>query len=267
MKPERQKVCILGGGFENKGAEAMVLTVASAIRSRRPSARIYVRLPRADFPSAKMNALLPLDGRFKRFTDRLKSKLHTARLMAGKAMLIDVAGFQFGDAWPSEIAQRRARTVRAFVRAGSRFVFMPQAWGPFENPQVADATREIIDTATMAFVRDRTSLKAVEQLVGSAHPRVRFAHDVAWNFVGADPARAKELIRAAGVPDERPLTVCVTPNMRVYERSEGKGLENQYVRMLLSIVQHLCKAHGASVVLLGHELRQPGSRDADDRFL
>ena len=243
----------------------MVLTVAQAVKKRIPNATITARVPRVDFASGRREGLQTLRSDSKGFIERLWSKANTALQINAGTTLVDVSGFQFGDDWSSTMAERRAITVQRFMKAGNQVFFMPQAWGPFEKkPRVATAVRTILKESTLSYVRDRFSETAVTGLVGSNLPQVRFAHDLAWNFEAADPAIARQKLTAAGLAPGR-LTICVTPNIRVYERAEGTGADNAHVKMMAAMIRHVCQAHGAQVMILGHELRN--SAVHDDQYL
>jgi colanic acid/amylovoran biosynthesis protein len=91
---------------------------------------------------------------------------------------------------------------------------------------------------------------------------------MAWNFRGDDLPVGRQLIQDAELSIKKDsITVCVTPNLRVYERSKGNGQDNTYIETLRDIIRHLCSRHGAQVILIGHELRPNNSEVPDDRIL
>jgi polysaccharide pyruvyl transferase WcaK-like protein len=261
------RFCIVGGGFQNKGAEAMLLTTTAAIRRRLPDAAIFARVPRTDYAPARAERIRPLSIGEAGLLRKFISKVKTATLIADGTCLIDISGFQFGDDWSYRIAERRAATVRRFAMAGNPVFFLSQAWGPFNgNLRGAKATQSLLEHATLSFVRDKLSEQAVLRLAPTAP--IRFAHDLAWNFEAGSAELAANRIREAGLdPTRRGLTVCVTPNLRVYERSDGRGADNAHVKLLVSMIRHLVRHYDAQVVLVGHELRPAGSTTKDDRYL
>lgn len=265
----RNAVCIVGGGFVNKGAEAMVLTVADAVRHNLVGTDIYVRMRRPDLEQMEPHDLRPWEqDAATGIMARLRHKTREIGMFYRCGAFIDVGGYQFGDPWGRESAQRKAQMFRRSARFGKLVFFMPQAWGPFTVPGMDSAIRSIVNTATLCCVRDVTSMKAMGKIVGANHPKIRFAHDIAWNFRGLDPSVGRGLVQEAGLAVEKPsLLVCVTPNRQIYKRSHGVGSDNEYIAFLRRIVEHLCREHSASVVLLGHELLADNSRSMDDRTL
>jgi len=265
----KKAVCIVGGGFVNKGAEAMVLTVANAIRKRLADTDIYVECNSRELEQVRQHNLLPW-GNIEPtgVVSRLRSKIQTLRIYYKSSAFIDVGGYQFGDPWGEKSARKMAHAFSRRAKFGNLIFFMPQAWGPFSSPAMCDAIQSVVNTATLCYVRDKTSMAAVAELVGKEHPRIRFAHDIAWNFQGAEPLVGRQLIREAGlVKGENSVTVCVTPNMRVYERNHGVGYDNEYVIFLRELITYLCRSHGARIVLMGHELRADNRNKRDDRYL
>ena len=269
LRSNNKAVCIVGGGFLNKGAEAMVLTVAHAIGKSLPDVDIYIQIESRDFQRARDNGLIPVKrNRLTSSISWLTSNIRTVKTHHKCIAIIDVSGYQFGDTWGKKFARRKARYIRDCAKFGNLIFFMPQAWGAFSSPGIGDAIRSVVDTATLCYVRDKTSMTAVEELVGKQHPRIRFAHDIAWNFQGADLSIGRQLIRDAGLPENKnSIAICVTPSMKVYKRYKNSGLNNEYIKFLGEIIEHLCSKHNARVVLMGHDLRPDNSDRNDDRLL
>jgi len=264
----KKAVCITGGGFGNKGAEAMVLTIANAIRKRLPDVKIFIRVKSIDFSKACNNNLFPIKSdNPTSISSRLFSKIRTANLYYKCSAFINVGGYQIGDPWEERLAQKLAKTMKRCVRFGNQVFLMPQAWGPFSSRGIADAVWSIIQTATLSYVRDKRSMEAVEKVVGKENPKVRFAHDIAWNFQGADLMVGRRLIHDAGLLERgNSITVCVTPNLR-FGIFEGTGQENKYIKSLRCIIQYLCSKHNAKVLLLGHAFESNNLGTKDDRTL
>jgi polysaccharide pyruvyl transferase WcaK-like protein len=263
--PRPTTVLIDGGGFGNKGAEAMLLVVVTALRSRNPATRIYVRIRPHQFADARRHGLIPVSNVTPRNpVVRLLKKFRTALLYFSCQVRIDIGGYQFGDSWGVGTAQGAARLCAHFRRAGKRTVFMPQAWGPFTLPGLTTAIRSILDACDCAYVRDRTSLAAVEAVVGRDHPHVRQALDIAWHFKIPSLEIGRRLITSTGLQDPGARkTVCLTPNLRVYERAEGTGQNNAYIQTLVRLIEHICARGDRQVVLMGHALVDETQKPAD----
>jgi colanic acid/amylovoran biosynthesis protein len=265
----KRVVLIVGASFTNKGAEAMLLIVADAVRKCLPGVEILAQIPSMDFEKAEANGLLPIESdRPKSIVSRILSKVRASRTRYKAGAVIDIGGYQFGDPWGEKHAWRKATAVKHWFRSGIPVFFLPQAWGPFSSTSRCNAIRTIINTATLSFARDKTSLAEVQRLVGKDNPKVRFAHDVAWNFRGDDLSAGRQLVREAGLLlKANTMTVCLTPNLKVYRKFEGTGAKNEYIGALTHIVEHLCRVHNAQVILVGHVILEDNSEKKDDRTL
>ncbi len=268
MARRKKAIFIYGCSFTNKGPEAMILTVADAIRQRFPGTEMLVRVPSLYFDEARANGLIPIKkDQPNSVIGLLVSKMRALGTYY-KTTLLDVGGYQFGDPWGEEHARRRLKSVRLFSLFGNAVFFMPQTWGPFSTDSIGKAVRSIVDIAQVVYARDRASLEFLQQLAGAENPKVRFAHDVAWNFRGDGLEVGRRLIQETGLSMEKnSITVCMIPNLRVYERCEGSGQDNKYIKVLCEIVGYLCSAHSARVILMGHELRRNNFDVPDDRIL
>jgi polysaccharide pyruvyl transferase WcaK-like protein len=263
-------VRIIGAGFGNKGAEAMLLTVVEAVRRNLPGVGIVVRLRSMEFTQTVENAWIRLEMEPPRkFFHRILAEMLTPKIPCKAAAVIDIGGYQFGGPWGASYAKNKARQTRKWIQSGEPVFFLPQAWGPFSSIPAAKAVISIINNATLSFARDKTSLDEIQKLVGTNNPKVRFAHDIAWNFKGDDLSVGKQLIKDAGFTlNDKKLTVCLTPNTQVYNKTKNaSGHQNEYIILLREITEHLCKAHNAQVILLGHQFLEDNSVRKDDRTL
>jgi len=260
---------IVGGGFSNKGAEAMLLVVSEAIRRRLAGADILARLHEEDFEQARDNGINLLEMPPSRvFIRQVMAAIMPKKIRYRAGAVIDIGGYQFGDDWGPKSAYNKLKMVKRWIRAGEPVFFMPQAWGPFSTEAINEPIREIINTATLSFARDRTSLRQLQKIAGADNPKLRFAHDIAWNFQGADLSVGEQLLSEAGISKkDKVLTVCLTPNLQVYKRSKGRGPDNEYIKSLCDITGHLCLAHNARVVLLEHQFSQGNPDEKNDRTL
>ena len=58
----------------------------------------------------------------------------------------------------------------------------------------------------------------------------------------------------------------ISPNMRVYERTDGEGEANHYCAALVRVGREL-RARGAQLLIVPHEILPPGEERPDDRYL
>lgn len=149
----------------NRGAEHLLRTSVSRLRSMgiQPCVTFgqvdpsliselglhqYVGNPRVD----KFDPVLP--------------ELRTKRLVSVKGLggVLDASGFALGDAWGVDTAKWLLRKYRQWDRQGLPIVALPQAYGSFENPDLAAMCREAIDYCALVFPRDEVSARHLRSL-------------------------------------------------------------------------------------------------------
>lgn len=264
-----KSVCITGGNFINKGAEAMLLTIADALRENCRDTRIYVACERAYHDTAARHGLIPRScerevNLYKRSIEKIRSIYMDFKCN----YFVDVGGYQFSDNHGCSVIEKKASVNRRRRRMGSRLYYMPQAWGPFQNTRTCNAVRKIIETADLIFVRDAYSWAHVMRHFGDEKSKFKIAPDIAWTFNGDAACAGEAVLRAHGLERRAGSRVVgIVPNMRVYERSDGHGLNNLYVQHLATIVRYLREKHDSDVVLVGHEYNAIGLQMHDDRIL
>lgn len=256
-KNEVSPVLITGGGFRNKGAEAMLLTVAAALKESGFTVRAHVSESEAAaadehglWPTAR--PLTPNLGR------RLSADLEMVRVLRSCRAIVDVGGYQFGDPWGIASVSRKARVLKYVVPRKTPVVYMSQAWGPFEDPEIARRVSVITQRAELCIARDPRSLAFLMGLRGGECKNVVLAPDVAWGFAGRGGGPAEDL--SVG---NRPI-VALAPNYGVFQRAEREGSgKNEYLACFCRLARTIF-AGGRDVLLLPHFFGDDGK---DDRLV
>ena len=279
-------ILIRGGGFSNKGGEAMMLTVQRELSARRPGINFVLRLPPQQAEAAASFGFSPVVIE----TNRLKkgfSLLSQAVLRPGvrEALsasvlgalemadvkkidgIIDISGFAYSDAWGAEPAERSLVWVRHCRKKGIPYVYMPQAWGPFTKSQVAQNVIEMGKLSSFLYARDEESYSFLNELSEEIRSKAKLAPDIAFLFQGAGLETGASLLDNLGIEAKNYPVVGLTPNLRVYERMEGEGKNSSYVRLLADIARYCMQEWHAAVVLIPHELAFSRGTRKDDRYL
>lgn len=240
------KILVRGGGFENKGAEAMLRTVQAEL-GRRIAGAAFV----ADVKAREARAAAGAG-----FGTRADDV----------AAVVDISGFAYGDDWGEEPARKAQRLASQAEASGRPYVFLPQAWGPFEQQPVAESVRAACRSASAVYARDEESKGYLDGLLGADAANVHLAPDVAFRFAAAPPDVGARLLAEAGLTPGRQPLVGVVPNNHLYRRAEGEGTDNAYIRSLVAVVRQLHR-RGAAVVLVPHRTFLDSMRPEDDRSL
>jgi polysaccharide pyruvyl transferase WcaK-like protein len=151
--------------------------------------------------------------------------------------VLDASGFHYTDQFDVALPRREARVGRTWARRRIPKILLPQAFGPFKNPQTRRWSREALEQASLVFVRDRVSEGYVGQLDIST-PVVRSPDFT----IGLKPP-------AIGSVCDQPFLALV-PNTKLF--THGGLSRPQYVEMLARFSTG-AKANGLTSLVVVHE--------------
>lgn len=218
---------IRGVQFENKGAQLMLRAVLSQVKSRLPEAMVALRpntgTTRADLLSVNALAKLPLR---KRSID-LSGLSYVWPHMVDKALkimgavtegsvdaVLDASGFAYGDRWGAGALRASADELTRFRRSGKPYVFLPQAFGPFDRTRTAATGWGVaLESSPLVAVRDATSELALRRLIPDADNIHRYP-DIT---IGLEVER-----EAFARSDVDRGTALLIPNVRALEKTDKK---------------------------------------------
>lgn len=279
-------ILIRGGGFSNKGGEAMMLTVQRELSRRIPGINFLLRLPPQQTGMASFFGFVPVPiaksrvkkgwGLFSQALFRSDVRKAISFNFLGALELadvkkidgiIDISGFAYSDVWGAEPAERSLVWVRHCRKKGIPYVYMPQAWGPFTKPQVARIVTEMCRSCSLVYARDEESFAYLRELSEESRDKVKLAMDIAFQFQGADKETGASVLKDLGIETGSYPVVGLTPNLRVYERMEGEGSRSSYVKLLINIAHYCMAEWDAAIILIPHEIALGQSARKDDRFL
>lgn len=273
------KILVTGGGFTNKGAEAMLLAVSRFFKRRFPNCEILHHSEheswRAPMLKAGITPLPPLPyvSRKARIPEFLRTLLFpgcrstriglTIDRYAGMDGIVDVSGFKSTDQMADNDERwwetHQLKSLRAPI------VFLPQAWGPFRCFNSRMYTRALLRDIPLVFARDRQSLRHLRSLQILSNGALRLASDVAFQFPASPTDVARGILESVGVSAADGPLIGIAPNMMVYKRVPGEGPDNRYVQALAAICGHLIRRSNATVVVIPHHIWK-GDK-LDDRFI
>lgn len=242
-----KKIMVVGTSAHNKGAELMHVAIQQELR-REGSYRVVV--PRTFGSVAdriRFDALSHVEpDRFKR--DRLIRAVVPERVRQSLGLVwdddidsvIDASGFAFSDQLGVRRIQSAAKEFRRWKRQGKKIVLLPQALGPFRDPQVCEAMKSICESADLIYAREPRSREFVEAVSPGAS-NLRTAPDFTC------------LVRPSGFLsiDSPQGGVCVVPNKRMLSDTD-ESTSGAYLRFLRQCVQ-ACERDGQDVWFLVHD--------------
>jgi polysaccharide pyruvyl transferase WcaK-like protein len=280
------RIVLRGAGFENKGAEAMTRVVQKEIGKRVGGATFHARLCPEEVQLGRRAGLhVPVvrGGRLGKAAMMAMAALRSGELrrlakVHAKAALeiatcgrvdgvIDISGFVYGDSFGASPAKYAWAWIGYCNERRRPYVFFPQAWGPFTDPVLAGAVKDMCQKASAVYVRDVASHDYLNALLADTGRGATLAPDIVFRFEGASPAEGAQVLASHGIEvGARPI-IGISPNMRVYERMPGTGASNAYVGLMAEAAKLCVRELGASVVLIPNEIRPVADERQDDRFL
>lgn len=156
-------------------------------------------------------------------------------------IILDGSGFSYGDFWgPNKPIRRFQNVLKGKTPSSVKSILLPQALGPFENEDVKESFKKIVDKSSLIFVRDEQSMHYMVQAYGQQEKFV-LAPDFT-NLIDAGPKQK--------YPEGQ---ICLIPNYKMFSQNE-----DAYIGFLVKVRQYL-KSQKRGVYYLIHE----GDRDKD----
>lgn len=254
------RVVLSGVETNNKGAELMLYAILKELERRYAEAEVFMpvgsvlqgfsyigtslRLRNKPFVRLKIFAMRHrVDKALRRLgiPGRLLSDTHT---IDNADYFLDASGFAFSDQFHNTVNSVLLweELLSGYRRQGTRVVFLPQAFGPFEKPISQRLVQVVLRNSDLVFARDRQSLAHVLGVDGSCCD-VRLAPDFTSLVEGVIPAEYAHLRNA----------VCVIPNSQMINK--GVLDYERYVGILSTLVQ-ASQSMGKRVYMLNHEGRR-----------
>ncbi len=272
--PARPYVGVVGGGFSNKGAEAMVFTCVSELKKNFPEKEIIVFTNR-DYPekvkSRFVFQIIPLTLRMiERFLSGIfppgefaNREKEARRLLSDCCAIFDVSGFALSSQFPPNTSAYYALRIILARKYSIPFFILPQSFGPFEYPiKHAIFLKSMIKRAlkypAAIYAREKHGAKLLNEYTGvepKYYPDIvlqRGALNLEYIFGDVTEIEEIEIL---------PNSVAIVPNLRLFERANRSDLISAYVatiRELLKrdknvyLLRHSAEDWGLCVTLKSH---------------
>lgn len=252
---------IKGVQFVNKGAELMLHAVIQKLNECDPSAEI-VLAPNGNSPykaRAEVNAYQKLSLK-KRFLDLNELSYHLPTKVrkwlknnwgivteADVDVVLDASGFAYGDQWPTKHLEAVAKEVKRLAKHDKKFIFMPQALGPFTGSDKQAAVKDGFSDAALIFAREQSSFDGIKPYITDVS-KLKMAPDFT------------NLVKGEVEEDYTKYnnTVFIIPNYNmVSERNANSSWKARYVNFLVESVENIVEL-GYTPILLNHEGKHDG---------
>ncbi len=240
-------------GFANKGAHLMLLAALEQAGKAFPDAKFTVApTPTAGdqpfekfvklgiYPKAWLWSFGFQVGDLARFLPLKIRQRYGIVLDRDIDVVLDAAGFAYGDQWHEKAIKELAICVKRWKRRGTKVILLPQALGPFQSPKMKKHIRQVVAGADLIFAREEESYSYLTEVVGS-QSKLRIAPDFTNLIQGNLPEQYERL---AG-------KICIVPNYRMVDKvSNQEAL--LYEPLLRKCIKYLI-SKGVAPFLLVHE--------------
>lgn len=215
---------VQGVEFVNKGAELMLYAIIQHLNEYDPKAVIAANLDRR-YSSLKgrrkvglqyvtwVDNRLPnsgaiVNGLASLLPRPIRRNLHLV-LNQEVEVLFDASGFSYTDQWGPDYSQKMAAKLSRLKTEGKKIILLPQAFGPFENPQIRAAFQTILGSSNLVFARDQVSYDYVRQFA-AASDKLSLAPDFTNLVSGRIPSYFQK----------QTYRCCIVPNVRMLDKTE-----------------------------------------------
>jgi colanic acid/amylovoran biosynthesis protein len=246
---------VCGVGFNNKGAELMLHAIVEELSRSCPDALLVMDPKVANYKDRAKVGLFQKPPRSEwKFGSwligifwRMKIRERYGVILASQIdVVLDASGFALSDQMGIRPAERFARKVIIWKKAGKKIVLLPQAFGPFETSAMRDAFRTIADNVDLIFPRDRDSYDHVVNLIGEkSHIKLR------PDFTNLVKGKVPEYF------DSGRKRACLIPNSQMIDKT-SQIVGDTYIPFIAECIRFLAEA-GLDPFLLVHETKKDGS--------
>jgi len=244
------KIGIFGGSFINKGAEAMIMNVASRLRNLNPDAEIYVltysEKDLLKYPQMNIHVVYE-DRRFidlywnfrflftilplKRISrKRFKRLYRYISVLKSLDYMIDISGLALSSKFNSKKNLHQIRKRKLYGWFKLKIAVLPQSMGPFDYKTKKNTLirqiRRLLKKSSTLYVRDQKSFDYLKG-IGIQHHKIK--EDTGFSL---DPVLEKKIFPTPlhyGY-EIKNKSVCVIPNRQIASRVNLEDLIAAYVR-------------------------------------
>jgi coenzyme F420-reducing hydrogenase beta subunit/polysaccharide pyruvyl transferase WcaK-like protein len=218
---------IMGTGFINKGAMLMMIAIVNKLKKHFSNIKITAR-PVEQIKNFMLHDIYPKIPGF--IDDR------------DIDFAFDASGFVYTDKWGPVGVTRMINATRGLQLQGVKIYMLPQAFGPFQNPQVKKLFKIIADQSELIFARDKISYQHLLSAELESDSKLYLAPDFTIDCQPIYPKNAKHY----------ESKVCIVPNYRMIDMASCRDAEKAYYNFLKNALMSI-KRKGNDFFFLIHE--------------
>ena len=159
---------LLGVWLPNKGAELMLHTVRQELDERLDGASFAIQSNEPFLSESRFNKLQKCAPSSNPILDKIFCRDPQDQETVTDSQIthyVDISGFAYGDPWGVKKARKRlGKKVKKLNREGKHYYLLPQAFGPFTDPELQREMKLIGSNASLLCARDSVSLAHLKNL-------------------------------------------------------------------------------------------------------
>jgi colanic acid/amylovoran biosynthesis protein len=236
-------------GFINKGAELMLLAIIEKLRTKYPKIKLTMNATDAKYTDrAKLGLYQTV--RFKKYgitwdvllkfvPKRLRDRFGLV-IDSEVDIILDAAGFKYSDQWGEYSTVQLAKDIQRWKKQDTKYIMMPQAFGPFESTEIKMAFTTIMNNADLVYARDLISYNYINDLIGK-QDNIKMSPDFTNLLKGNVP---KDF-------DSNNNKICIVPNVRMLDKTSFDNPDS-YQHFMANCLKILIKVNAKPFFLI-HE--------------
>jgi polysaccharide pyruvyl transferase WcaK-like protein len=223
-------------GFTNKGAELMLHAIIQYLNENLIDPTLAIIPYRKPYRKRAELGLYQIVASGKRFFGRSSTVIAPFKLVRENYGLIldrdidivlDAAGFSYGDIWRDVNCKELAVSSKKWKRQGKTIVLLPQALGPFEKKCNRKNIKEAVKNIDLIYARDKDSYNNLVSVVGLSE-KIKMAPDFTNILDGIVPPSFKATN----------LDFCLIPNYRMIDKTSQEKSE-AYIPLMVKCVKYI----------------------------
>jgi colanic acid/amylovoran biosynthesis protein len=268
-----KKIIIISAHFRNKGSVAMLISTLKSLRNLIPDAKFclasgyHVRV--RDYEKAKSYGLRIFEYRFtkKDRTFYLKSIISMVSELINANVVVDLSGFVYSDKTRKTGIFVKGLTILLCRLFRKPVILYSQSLGPFSSKFTRILCKICLQRANIIVVRGNISKNHLYGL--GIIKNVQVYPDSAFLLEPVSQKRINDILEKENIKKrEGVLKIGIAVNIRIYERTKGRGTKNQYVRIMTQLSDFLVENLNAELVFVPYEFPyQSAMRGYDDRLV
>lgn len=157
-------------------------------------------------------------------------------------VVLDASGFSYGDQWPDMTVERMVSELKRYKKHGKKYIFMPQAFGPFTRKTTVSALQNHLAKSSLVLAREDSSYQYIRDIAPDLDNLEQFP-----DFTN--------LVKGITSEDYQGIagSVIIVPNNNMISaRNNNTGWFSSYEDTMVALGEEAL-AKAVPVVILNHE--------------